>query len=72
LLCTVWIVGIKMASKTRLVSLTFISSSNHFEEFANRIKQKYFLPEGERENIQLFANYWPKNQLKLELENKQK
>nr|CAD2183003.1 unnamed protein product [Meloidogyne enterolobii] len=42
LLCTTWIVGIKMKSNKRLPSLIFISSSNHFEEFTNRIKQNIF------------------------------
>jgi len=59
-----------MSSTTRLASLTFISSSNHFEEFANKIKQKYILPEEEGKNIQLLANYWLKIQLKSELRDK--
>jgi len=61
-----------MKSNKRLPSFIFNSSSNHFEEFTNRIKQKSFLPEEEKENVQLVASYWPKTHLKFELKNKQK
>ncbi|KAF7633638.1 PAP_central domain-containing protein [Meloidogyne graminicola] len=55
----------------RLPEFIFISSFDRFEEFSNKIKQKYILIE-ENKNFDLITNYWPKNQLILELNNKQK